>query len=233
MKITPIYHDGFVAELPGKTLLFDYWKGEVPTVDPKRPIYVFASHAHPDHFSFAVFTLFPGREDVTYLLSKDIHRAFNTRSLQKHGVTDAQLEAIRFLDPEDVAQVDDLAVRTLPATDRGVAFVVETEGLRIYHAGDLNDWRWPKNTEEENQKEFEDYARQIDKLSGMSFDAAFVPLDPRQENYYAGGFDYFMRHTDTKAVYPMHNFGQPEIVDRFLKDPVSEPYRDRIVGGTV
>ena len=40
--------------------------------------------------------------------------------------------------------------------------------------------------------------REIDKLKDIVIDIAFVPLDPRQENQYAWGMDYFMKHTHTK-----------------------------------
>ena len=44
--------------------------------------------------------------------------------------------------------------------------------------------------------------REIDKLKDIVIDIAFVPLDPRQENQYAWGMDYFMKHTHTKYVFP-------------------------------
>ena len=60
-------------------------------------------------------------------------------------------------------------------------------------------------------------------------DVAFVPVDPRLEDAYYWGIDWYMRHTDTERVYPMHMWGQYEIQDRLLCQPETAPYRERIV----
>ena len=70
--------------------------------------------------------------------------------------------------------------------------------------GDLNWWHWEEETESYNEQMRQDYQREIDKLKDIVIDIAFVPLDPRQENQYAWGMDYFMKHTHTKYVFPMH-----------------------------
>ena len=49
MKVTFILHSCYHVELEGCCLLFDYYEGEVPESD--KPLYVFASHSHEDHFS--------------------------------------------------------------------------------------------------------------------------------------------------------------------------------------
>ena len=49
---------------------------------------------------------------------------------------------IHSLKPETDVEIGNLKIRTLKSTDLGVAFMVETEGRRIYHAGDLNRWQW-------------------------------------------------------------------------------------------
>ena len=53
MKVTFILHSGYFVELESCCLLFDYWKGDIPQSD--KPLYVFASHHHEDHFSPEVF----------------------------------------------------------------------------------------------------------------------------------------------------------------------------------
>ena len=73
------------------------------------------------------------------------------------------------------------------------------------------------------------YRAEIDKLQGIHFDVAFVPLDPRQEEQFYWGFDWYMRHTDTKVVFPMHMWKQYEVQDRLAGMEVSEPYREKIM----
>lgn len=50
MHVTFLDHSGFLVELPGLTLLFDWWQGDLPPL-PSDPLLVFASHRHPDHFN--------------------------------------------------------------------------------------------------------------------------------------------------------------------------------------
>ena len=49
MTITYINHSGFFVELDTVCLLFDWWKGELPEL-PDKPLLVFVSHRHADHF---------------------------------------------------------------------------------------------------------------------------------------------------------------------------------------
>lgn len=57
MRISFLGHSGFLLELPSATLLFDWSEGELPTLRPGRPLLVFASHHHEDHFRPAIFQL--------------------------------------------------------------------------------------------------------------------------------------------------------------------------------
>lgn len=66
MKITYIHHSGFLVETAECYCLFDYYKGELPSLDPAKPMLVFVSHSHQDHYNPAVFAL---------LLEKGIKKA--------------------------------------------------------------------------------------------------------------------------------------------------------------
>ena len=50
----------------------------------------------------------------------------------------------------------------------------------------------------------------------------------REEQFY-WGFDWYMWHTDTKIVFPMHMWKQYEVQDRLIGMEVSEPYREKIM----
>jgi hypothetical protein len=41
-------------------------------IPPEKPLYVFASHFHQDHFSAGIFDLALKYQDVTFILSSDI-----------------------------------------------------------------------------------------------------------------------------------------------------------------
>ena len=51
MKVTYIHHSAVSVETEHSILLFDYFKGELPDFDPGKPLFVFASHFHEDHYS--------------------------------------------------------------------------------------------------------------------------------------------------------------------------------------
>ena len=75
MKVTYIYHSGFLVETEQCYYVFDYYQGELPELDVEKPIIVFASHAHPDHYNKKIFTLLKDcvMKHVTAVLSKDIY----------------------------------------------------------------------------------------------------------------------------------------------------------------
>ncbi len=85
MKVTFILHSGYFVELESCCLLFDYWKGDIPQSD--KPLYVFASHHHEDHFSPEVFKeARPGRQ-VHFILSNDIFERGKSRCYRKRSIS--------------------------------------------------------------------------------------------------------------------------------------------------
>ncbi len=227
MKITYIAHSGFLMELAHTLFLFDYYQGEIPALPPEKPLYVFASHRHPDHFNPEIFGLARDRENSFFVLSHDIWRSRVPEELRERTV---HLKAgARW-------QRDGVEVDTLRSTDEGVAFLVRAEGKAFYHAGDLNDWRWDGEPENWNWGMAEKFRRYIEPLREVDLDAAFVPLDPRQEEHYALGLDYFLTLADyrdpkrgAKKIFPMHCWDEYGIIDRWLSEHPDFPGRERIV----
>ena len=62
MKLTYIFHSGFVVETQSCVLVFDYWMDPadcLPEILSKgKPVYVLVSHFHEDHFSREIFSWF-------------------------------------------------------------------------------------------------------------------------------------------------------------------------------
>ena len=110
-----------------------------------------------------------------------------------------------------------------------MAFLVRVKEKTFFHAGDLNWWYWEEEDDETwNEPMRQAYQKEIAKIEGAEIDYAFFPLDSRQGEQSVFGIDYFMRHTNTKIVFPMHMWGY-DILDELLENPVSEPYRERIM----
>ena len=218
MKVTYIGHSGFSVELESHILLFDYYEGAMPEFDPAKKLLVFASHSHPDHFNREILKLEEMYPDVEYIFPKDIGIAKKEQRISEH-----------FMRKRDEITVGDTKVRSLRSTDEGVAFLIKCEDRTIYHAGDLNWWHWEEETEAYNNSMRVDYQKEIDKLKDISIDVAFVPLDPRQEEQYYWGMDYFMKHTDTGCVFPMHMWEQYEEYDRLMENPEADSYKERVM----
>lgn len=235
MKVIHVYHSGFYMELAHCALLFDYYQGELPPVPADKPLYVFASHVHQDHFSFSIFTKEELRvhPQVAYVLSNDIKRKYNRNFFLRQGVTGTQYDRITFIKADETVCKDcdggSIRIQTLKSTDTGVAFIVDVEGRHIYHAGDLNWWSWEGETKEDEHRMEQDYKREIAKLSGQVFDIACLPLDSRQGERFALGFDWFLRHVETEHAYPMHYWDENKVVSKLLSLPCSKPYRDKVV----
>ncbi len=216
-------------------------------------------HADHFSFSIFTEGVFRAHPHVRYVLSKDIRRKYNRNFFLRMGVSEEQYGCITFLKAEEEYRMGgecrtaeeyrmdgeyrtagerrtdagsphgELFVRTLASTDAGVAFLVEAEGKRIYHAGDLNWWSFAGAPDEEERRMERDYKRETAKLSGIALDVACLPLDARQGERFYLGFDWFMRHVEVRRAFPMHNWGEPGAAERLLGMPCSEPYRDRII----
>ncbi len=212
MIVTFVHHSCFVIETEERTMVFDYvpngsikgyhLTGVLPAFDPDRPLYVFASHFHQDHFDVSILKWAEQNHGIHYILSKEIR--LSPRYLEKNGIDPSVRKKITFVQPLKTYDVDDMKIRTLRSTDCGVAFLIQMEGKTIYHAGDLHLWKWEGAGDLVNGKETRAYKHEINRLSDCEVDVAFVPLDSRQGKYAAEGLQYFMEHVHAKAVFPMH-----------------------------
>jgi len=223
LKVTYIYHSCFLLETEKCYYLFDYFKGSLPELDVKKPILVFASHSHGDHYNPDVLLILKEMqmEQIYAMLSDDISDEKVPEGVEHIWVS-----------PEmEYDLIYGQKVTTLRSTDMGVAFLIQEGEQKIYHAGDLNDWVWEGESCSYNEQMTKDYRKQIghleEILQGQSMEAAFVVLDPRQEKDYAKGMLYFLSKIKVDKVYPMHYWEKPEIIGKFLEE--YSGFEDRIV----
>ncbi len=226
MKVVPIYHSGFYVETADETFLFDYYKGELPDMDRSKPLYVFVSHKHPDHFNKEIFLLALDRDNIKFILSKDTK--MNQSYMERMNVPQNAWNKITYLGAGLTYTIDELAIETFPSTDAGIALLITCNEGTIYHAGDLHWWIWEGETKEGNDIMTKRFFDAIAALKDREIDLAFLVLDPRQGQYYAKGLDAFMRHARVKKAYPMHFGDDASIVQRFLKEECAGSYIDRI-----
>ncbi|MCM1126322.1 MAG: MBL fold metallo-hydrolase [Lachnospiraceae bacterium] len=215
VKVTYLYHSGFAVELSEHVLVFDYYKGRLPEIPHGKKLLLFASHKHPDHFQLSAVKWAGEQEQAWIFLGKDIR--LNENYLERKGIPAQILKKVTRLHDDELMEVPEagVTVRALRSTDQGAAFVVQTEGICIYHAGDLNHWYWSEESESWNAQMEKDYKEQIDKLSKRHFQLAFVPLDPRLKEGYRLGLDYFLQKAEADAVFPMHMWEDYAVIRRY------------------
>ena len=86
----------------------------------------------------------------------------------------------------------------------GVAFYVASNGVSLFHAGDLNDWEWDGAGDLINGRVRRAFRHEIKKLSEKPINVAFFPMDPKLMEYQFKGFDFFLQNTSAEFVFPMH-----------------------------
>ena len=206
MKLTYLYNSGFAIEGERFMVLVDYYKDtdeafvQQALASYSGRIYVLASHWHPDHFNRQVMQWKQQRADIRYVFSDDIRRKL--RWMQFSGVV--------FLTKGKIWEDDMLHVQAFGSTDVGSSFLIEAEGKRIFHAGDLNNWHWnEESTPKEAQKAEHDFLNELAFLAETTtdLDLALFPIDFRLGKDYMRGAEAFVERFRTKVFAPMH-FGE-------------------------
>lgn len=217
MKITYIHHSSFLIETDYNYLLFDYCEGCLPELKNK-PLYIFSSHRHEDHFSPVIFDLQKKHQRVTYILSNDI-------PVEKIDNT----AVIHWVEPYQQKNIDSLMLKTYRSNDEGVAFFLEIDGVSLYHAGDLNHWHWEAESDEWKQMIATLYLEELALIGKEKIKVAFIPLDSRLGSAFYLGIDNFMKAAGAEYIIPMHLWGDFEAIQRLKELPCVQPYKDRII----
>jgi len=226
MRVTYLEHSGFFVEGESCCLLFDYYRGTLPKIPANKKLLIFASHHHPDHYDAEIFRYGEQYPDTRYILGCDI--TLNAANRERMGISDDAFARCDRMHKDDVITRSGVTVRALRSTDMGVAFYVVCEGKRIYHGGDHNLWIWHED-QSFDRSQVAKFYEEIEKLRGLSVDAAFLPLDPRLGEEYWRGFDAFARLIEPKRMFPMHMVGDYDIIRRFIQKDCTWPYRKRIM----
>ena len=206
MNVLFVQHSCFLVETDSCYLLFDYYTGELPAFSSEKPLYIFASHQHPDHFSPEIFDVARSVDHAQIILAFDI---------KENRIPDDCLALTVRMAPHETIALPQLTAETLFSTDKGVAYLVTVSGKCLYHAGDLNCWQWAENSPRNNEIMETLYLREISRLKNCDIFAAFLPLDPRQKSYYDVGMRLFLEQIGADHIFPMHMWGQFDAIDHF------------------
>lgn len=205
MELVYLYHSGFALLGESFTVVFDYYEDSESAVSGilhdellQRPgkFYVLASHFHADHFCKEILAWRERRPDIVYLFSKDILR--RRRAAKEDAV---------YLRKGDVYRDGTLEVRAFGSTDAGVSFLLEAEGKKVFHAGDLNNWHWMDESDEAEWRGYENhFLRELDDIFRYTpaMDLVMFPVDPRLGKEYMRGPCQFVEKIKTAIFVPMH-----------------------------
>lgn len=212
--VTFFHHSGLSVEIKDTLLIFDYWRGEdgkgLPAemqlqnreLEKYNRVLVFVSHDHRDHFDEAIYQWDHEHLPITYIVSDDL-------PIGKRG---------RRMRAGDTLKLDDAEITAFDSTDKGVSYYVQTGGLSVFHAGDLNLWHWREESSlrEIAQAEEAFYAA-IEPLKRLPMDIVMFPVDPRMGGMYDAGANHFIMTVKPAVFIPIHWQDRPEIALSFAR----------------
>lgn len=192
-------HSGWAVKTRGHFLVFDYGQSnlglppDLPAlcnghVDPAelrgQRVTVFVSHVHADHFDPGVFRWREQLPGIRYVLG------FQPDSAPPH----------EFMPPRETRTVDGMRVTTIRSNDTGVGYVVEVDGLVLFHAGDHANRRRDLTG---------DYTPEIEfiRAQGLRPDIAFLPISGCNFGDHVAveiGADWTLRTLAPGMFLPMH-----------------------------
>lgn len=213
MKLTYIFHSCFVIETESCTLIFDFYKDSdqkyIATNLANFPgkLYVFSSHSHRDHFVPEILTWKDQRPDIQYIFSKDIvdegkYKGEDAFIIDRLGHYSDEL----------------LTIKAFGSTDLGVSFLVELDGKKIFHSGDLNNWHWREESEKKYADEAEHfYLSELTLLANEThhLDVAMFPIDHRLGKDYTRGAEQLLEQIKVDLFVPMHFWEHYEEANAF------------------
>jgi ankyrin repeat protein/L-ascorbate metabolism protein UlaG (beta-lactamase superfamily) len=217
-------HSGWAIKTQNHLLIFDYFTDTnrplptdaslasgyiVPDDIKDENVAVFVTHHHGDHYDPAIFEWQSGVSKIQYVL----------------GFTDRQSDNEYILvGPRTERMLDDMKVSTIKANDAGVGFLVEVDGLVIFHAGDhANGFMDMSGT----------YTPEIDALTSAKpkIDLAFFPIigcslgTPESVQL---GVHYAIEKIKPTIVMPMHAGNATYRYKEFAEEVAAKGYETQI-----
>lgn len=201
MKLTYLFHSGFLLEADGFAVVFDYYREGRALLDNQlhreQPLYVLVSHEHRDHYNPEVLAWHRQNNRVCYIFPREME---GRREL-------ADLPQAVFLSRGESYADERLQVTAFGSTDLGASYEVVIGKQTVFHAGDLNNWHWAdESTADEVREAEEAYRAELDYLARRvtRFDVAMFPVDARLGSDYMRGARQFVERFEVGVFVPMH-----------------------------
>jgi L-ascorbate metabolism protein UlaG (beta-lactamase superfamily) len=205
-------HAGWAVRTAAHLLVFDYWERVPPTaprtlddgyVDPAQlgdhNVVVFVTHSHGDHFDPIIYEWRGAVPNITYVFGWQATTA---------------PEFTYLTEPYADVEIDGVRIRTVNHAFDGVpevAFLVEADGVTVFHSGDHG------STGDEVNPLF---TENIDYLAslGREIDIAFLSIFGRRGGGVVNQGDlYTLDHLQPRITFPMHRGGAEEAYEEWAR----------------
>ena len=196
----------FMIETYSCTMIYDWYMPTIPPINKNKPLFIFISHMHMDHFNPGILKLAEDFNDVGIFIGNgksqfcDADRLFDE-------FEDVITDCISVFDGEQFLIEKGVEIRTLCSTDEGVAFIVEADGLTFFHAGDLARWRGTESL----------FERYCEPIRNMHIDFAMLPMDPRFGDMGVETVLYYLKIAQIACFSPMHLWDNYDYIGYFAE----------------
>jgi ankyrin repeat protein/L-ascorbate metabolism protein UlaG (beta-lactamase superfamily) len=207
-------HSGWAIKTQNHLLIFDYYADGVPPDLPSlsngridteevagRKVSVFVTHDHGDHFDKTILGWKDYVEDLTYIFGFE---------------ADTSLD-YELIEPHEERVINGMNITTIESNDTGVGFVVEVDGLTLFHAGDHAN----------RKHDFSGtFPVEIDHLAtlGIGIDLAFMPVTGcgfGDRECVQKGVLYSIDKLAPNVLFPMHAGGNEHVYEEFAEKAVA------------
>ncbi len=224
-KVVYLGHSAWAVYTKKRVLIFDYAPDAFPDramhrIDLEdmtdKQVILFFSHNHHDHYSKNVHEQARVYTNVTSIFGDFGKSEQNTIRINPR-------QTIRI----NAGDGDAVTVYSAGSTDAGVSFLVEAEGLFVYHAGDNADWGDGDPANARFYGETDYIAEQITDL-----DIAFIPVctfsGNRPEDMTKGAL-YAIQKLNPALTFPMHANFREHLYKDFAEDEKKAGLTQRII----
>jgi L-ascorbate metabolism protein UlaG (beta-lactamase superfamily) len=209
-----LFHSGWAVRTQKHFLIFDYWENftegatltlENGFINPKeiadQNVIVFISHAHTDHYDPVILSWKDKIPNITYVWG---------------WPEETESKKYYFDSARKVINIGDLKVYNIHHEFDGIpesAFLINVDGLWIFHAGDHGHSKGESNEIFKNNIEY--LASLYDEL-----DIMFTPT--------FGGESYAIQRLSPHIVFPMHDGGHENQYYKFAQKVNSRGFEVKV-----